>query len=103
MEISKKQKQIIGIVGVGVGIVGITAIGYYYYLKPKESDNLQEIHKRGIVDPYDELGYDRLEQVRMPKLSRWRNREEMLESGIRDVRENYGDWRDIDSRYEDSQ
>lgn len=66
MEISKKQKQIGVAIGVTVGIVGITAIGYYYFRKPElESD---ELH-RGV----DEFG--NLEQLR-PKLtgdSRWRN------------------------------
>lgn len=66
MEITEKQKKIIGI-GVGVGVVGVVACAglYYYCLRPKE------------------LGYDEVEQIRLPKLT--------------------GDsrWRDIDRRYED--
>ena len=88
MEISEKNKKTI--VGLSILAVGGISLGIilYHYRKPKEIES-DELY-RGI-DPYDELGYDRIEQVRMPKLtkSRWRNIDEMLESGEKDARENY--------------
>jgi len=81
MEMTKKNKKIIGI-SIGVGVVGlITAVGYYYYRKPKELES-DKLHKG--IDPYDELGYDEIEQIRLPKLITGDSR-----------------WRDIDARYED--